>query len=216
MKKLEEKMKKVIQMCEKTKESQIKGESQLNLLSEAMDFMTNKFDEYERKRQEKDKVIDSMKSDMVNMNEKIEKLERIVDKQKQFSRHNCLLLQGITEDECKNTDELVLETLNEKMHINLTPSDLDRTHCIGQKKASSKKPGAAIIKFASYNTRKKIFLNTTLLKGTRVSITESLTAKRMGILKEERKKHQFRNMWTADGRVLYKDGNDNQVKLYYD
>ena len=47
MKKLEEQMKKVIQMCEKTKESQIKGESQLNLLSEAMDFMTNKFDEYE-------------------------------------------------------------------------------------------------------------------------------------------------------------------------
>ena len=77
MKKLEEEMKKVLQMCEKTKESQIKGESQLNSLSEAMDFMTNKFDEYERERQEKDKIIDSMKSDMVNMNKKIEKLQRI-------------------------------------------------------------------------------------------------------------------------------------------
>ena len=30
MKKLEEEMKKVLQMCEKTKDSQIKGESQLN------------------------------------------------------------------------------------------------------------------------------------------------------------------------------------------
>ena len=43
------------------------------------------------------------------------------------------------------------------MTINLTPSDLDRTHCIGQKKTSSKKPKAVIIKFVSYNTRKKTF-----------------------------------------------------------
>ena len=41
------------------------------------------------------------------------------------------------------------------MHIDLTPSDLDRTHRIGQKKASSKKPKAVIPKFVRCNTRKK-------------------------------------------------------------
>ena len=46
MKKLEEEMKKVLQLFEKTKDSQIKDESQLNSLSKAMDFMTNKFEEY--------------------------------------------------------------------------------------------------------------------------------------------------------------------------
>ena len=40
------------------------------------------------------------------------------------------------------------------MHIDLTPSDIDRTHRIGQRKASSKKSRAVIIKFVSYNTRK--------------------------------------------------------------
>ena len=79
-----------------------------------MDFMTNKFEEYKREREEKDKIIDTMKSDMVNMNEKIEKLERIVDRQEQYSRRNCLLLHGIAEGERENTDKLVLETLNEK------------------------------------------------------------------------------------------------------
>ena len=73
MKTLEEEMKKVLQMCQKTKDIQIKGKSQLNSLTEAMYFMTNKFEEYERERQEWDKIIDSMKSDMVNMNEKIGK-----------------------------------------------------------------------------------------------------------------------------------------------
>ena len=70
-------------MCEKTKDSQIKGASQLNLLSEVMDFMTNKFEGYERERQEKGKIRDSMKRYMVNMKEKIEKLERIVNRPKQ-------------------------------------------------------------------------------------------------------------------------------------
>ena len=124
--------------------------------------------------------------------------------------------ENITEHERQNTDELVLETLNEKIHINLTLSDLDRTHGIGQKKASSKKPRAVIIKFVSHNTRKKVFLNKKLLKGAQVSITESLTVRRVGILKETRGKNQFGNVWTAEGRILYKDGNDNKVKLYYD
>ena len=72
MKKLEEEMKKFLQVCEKTKDSQIKGESQLNSLSEAMDFMTNKFEEYERERQENDKIIiDSTKNDMVNITRRL-------------------------------------------------------------------------------------------------------------------------------------------------
>ena len=96
-----------------------------------MDFMTNEFEEYEPERQEKDKIIDSMKSDMVNMNEKIEKLDRTVDRQEQYSRRTCLLLHGIAEIERENTDDLVLETLNERMHVDLMPSDLDRTHRIG-------------------------------------------------------------------------------------
>ena len=29
-------------------------------------------------------------------------------------------------------------------------------------------------------------------------------------------KHQFRSMWTADGKILYKDENDNKVKICYD
>ena len=48
-----------------------------------------------------------MKSDMVNMYEKIVKMERIVDRQEQYSCRNCLLLQGIGEDERENTDDLI-------------------------------------------------------------------------------------------------------------
>ena len=101
------------------------------------------------------------------------------------------------------------------MHVDLTLSDLDRStlsdlgrsHGIGQKKASSNKPRAAIVKFVSCNLRKRVFLNKKRLEGTQVNTTESLTAKRVGFLKEAREKHQFRIVWTSDGKILYKDGN---------
>ena len=48
-------------------------------MSESIDFMSNKFDEHEQKRQEKDEITDSMI--WFSMNKKIEKLERIVERQ---------------------------------------------------------------------------------------------------------------------------------------
>ena len=36
----------------------------------------------------------------------------------------------------------------------------------------------------------------------------------MAILKDAKEKHQFRNVQTADGKILYEDRDDNKVKLY--
>ena len=101
MKNLEKEMKKVL----------------LKSLNKSVDFMSNKFDKYEREKQEKDKLIDSIKRDMISMNQKIDKLERTLDRQDHHLRHNCLLLHSIAESERENTDDLVLETLNKKMPV---------------------------------------------------------------------------------------------------
>ena len=85
-----------------------------------------KFDEYEPEQQEKHKLIRDMNIDTSIMNEKTEKLEEIVDKQKQHSRRNCLLLHGIAENECQNIGDLVLKRVNEKIIIELSGSDLDK------------------------------------------------------------------------------------------
>ena len=39
----------------------------------------------------------------------------------------------------------------------------------------------------------------------------------MSVLNEAREKYGFKNVWTYDGRILYKDNNDGQkIKIYYD
>ena len=63
---------------------------------------------------------------------------------------------------------------------------------------------------------KNSFLSKKLLKGTQVSITESLKAKWMRILKKAREKMSILPSMEAYGRILYKDGNENKVKLDYD
>ena len=55
------------------------------------------------------------------------------------------------------------------------------------------------------------------LKGKNISITENLTRYRTNVLNEAREKLVFKNVWTYDGRILFKDNNDGQkVKIYYD
>ena len=49
------------------------------------------------------------------------------------------------------------------------------------------------------------------LKGKSFLITESLTAKRVGLSKEVQGKYGVSNVWTTDGCILYKE---NRVFLY--
>ena len=50
-----------------------------------------------------------------------------------------------------------------------------------------------------------------------MSITESLTKKRVIELKKARKINDFRNLWSRDGKILFLDVSDrSSVKVFYD
>ena len=44
---------------------------------------------------------------------------------------------------------------------------------------------------------------------------ESLTATRAKRLKEAREIYDFKNVWTSDGKILFRDGSGN-ASLFYD
>ena len=137
------------------------------------------------------------------MNKKVENLETEIDKHEQYSRRNCLLVHGIVETDDEVTDDLVIETVSTKINIEISPADLDRTHRIGKKKPGQNEPRPIIVKLSRYNVRKKVFPTTTKSERIRVSITESLTPKRMEILKKARIENGFTNVWTSDGKTLH-------------
>ena len=73
---------------EETKMSQIKGEQKLIDLNETVNFICEKFDEYERDRVEKEKIISELQKNINHMSATIESLKGFLDRQEQGSRRS--------------------------------------------------------------------------------------------------------------------------------
>ena len=66
--------------------------------------MLDKFDEFEKERQEQKKVIEELRGEVYFLNEKLHGFTEQVDRQEQYSRRNCFLIDGITEENQENTE----------------------------------------------------------------------------------------------------------------
>ena len=122
-----------------------------------------------------------------------------------------MLLHGVEENKKENSDSLVTENIKKYTGIELSDFDIDRSHRLGKPKPN--KPRPIIVKFTGYNIRSKIFPSKKTFKDSNISLTESLTQKRVDILNEDRNKHGFKNVWSADGKILYV-GDGDKIKNY--
>ena len=210
---LEKEVKDIHKLALSNNDNQIKGEKQLADLSESIKFMSDKFYVFGKERQEQEKVFEELGGGVSSLNEKLNGFTEQGNRQN--SRQNCLLIYGITEGNQKNTDDLALEIFREKLDIELTQRDLDRTHRTGKNDKRSNRPRPVIVKFIRYNDRKKIFSKKKQLKNSGISITESLTKLRMSKLAKAREEFGFRNVWTVDGRICYIGEGSQSPKTYY-
>ena len=127
------------EMLANNQSSQIKGELQLNELSEAVEFITKKFDQYETERKEMEKIINDLQGKVSEMSNNLEVLKKSLDRQQQYSRRNCALIQGMSEQKDEDTDEHGLKIIREELGETVEKSDLDRTHRIGAFKEDKNK-----------------------------------------------------------------------------
>ena len=211
---LQEKVTEIFNLAQDTKNMQIEGDKKLEELKSSVEVMSDKFDEYEKEPKEKEKIINGLQNEVSFLKERIDLLEKKSDDSEQYSRRNCLLVHGVEEQEQENTDNFVLNVIKEHLDIELSVKDFDRSRRIGKSNFKSKRR-PIIVKFISYNDRRAIFNNKKRLKGTGISITESLTAERMRQLKSARDRFGFNNVWSIDGRIMYKDSITTKPKLFY-
>ena len=122
-------------------------------------------------------------------------------------------MHRIAETNDENTDDLVLKTINKRLDVDITENDIDRSHRMGRKK-DGQIPGPIIVKLTRYNTREKVFASKRKLKGTSISIMDSLTAKIMEQLNKAREECGFANVWTTDGRIPLRRPNETKVIHY--
>ena len=92
--------------------------------------------------------------------------------------------RGYGRKDRQNTTTSIDETIK--------PDDIDRLHRLGKPKSSKiAKPPPTIVNFVRCNTFNRIYRNKKKLKGTGISMTEILTAKRINMLEKE---HTFNNV----------------------
>ena len=154
---------------------------------------------------------------MTSLKEKFFQVGKTLDPQEQYSRRNCLLVHGMEENNNEDTDQEIINIVKNDLGEEITIHDIDRTHRLGKRKLDNNVPRPIIVKFTRYNVRNRIFKTKKKLKGKTVSITESLTKRRVVELKKAREMHGFKNVWSQDGKILFSNVNDkNKVKVFYD
>ena len=157
-------MRDILVSSKETAASQIKGEQQSSDLTNFVELICEKFDEHEKDRKAKDELIIKLPTQVTELTDKVINLSVQVDKQEQYSRQKCFLIYGVEENWNKDTDTLSTNVINEHLGLDIRPSDIDRTHRIGNKNKAHKKGPAIIIKVTRYNTRKKVLMNKKSLK----------------------------------------------------
>ena len=151
------------------------------------------------------KKVEELNETVYKINKRIEELES--DRQEQYFKRNCILIHGIAENKEGNTDQQAIDFINDNLGIKLNKIDMDRSHRIGRYDKVKNKARPIIVKFAPYSVRGRVFHEKRKSKGTGKSITESLTTKRIGHINDSREKYAFNNVWSYDGKILYKISN---------
>ena len=214
---LELKVNEIYELSSSTKDAQIKGAKQLEDVSESIKFINEKFEEYKGDWKQKEKEVAELKEDLTSLKEKFFQVDKMLDRQEQYSKRNCLLVHRVKEKNNEDTDQEITKIVKNDLGEEITIHDTDRTHRLGKRKLDNNVSRPIIVKFRSYNACNRIFKIKKKLKGKTVSITESLTKKRVVKLKKAREMYDFKNR-SQDDKISFSNVNDrnNKVKVFYD
>lgn len=152
-----------------------------------------------------DKLGDRLSARDAQVDSQFNTVNAKLDDLEQRSRLENLRIFGIPEKPGEKTDQLVLDVAN-KIGVTLAPNSIGRSHRVRPKKPGSKR--AIIVKFVSFADRQKMFSAKKLLKGTKMSIREDLTAVRQAILKRATELFTDCSVWSQNGVIVIKSGED--------
>ena len=152
-------------------------------------------------------VIEALKETINEKDAVINDLQVKLDDLEQYQRRQCLRVFGVEEGPDEDTDVKAIE-IARKIGVDLSIEDIDRSHRIGVR--NNDRPRPIIIKFVSYRKRSEVFHSKKNLKGSGVTIREDLTKMRHSLLKEAINKYGVRSVWTLDGVVIAKIGDQKR------
>ena len=84
-------------------------------MNDAIKFINEKFQEFKEDGRQKEREITELKSNINGLNLRLDKVNRALHRQEQYSRRNYLLVNGNDKENQENTDEVVINILKKEM-----------------------------------------------------------------------------------------------------
>ena len=160
------------------------------------------------------KAIENMDDIVRKLEENVWKNSRRIDDLEQYSRRNCLILHGCkipAQESYSEFESYVIHKLNSKIEISpaITTHDIDTCHVLPYRNKSSNNT-PIIIKFVRRSVRNAIYGMKKKLKAKknddeRLSITESLTRRRLQLLRSAKQTFGLGSAWTLNGNVMHRN-----------
>lgn len=159
---------------------------------------------------EKETVIKDLTREVNELKGEVVDLKNAVDELEQYGRRNALRIwsQTMTETPGEDTDRIVLDYARQT-GVELSPDSIGRSHRVGRHRTGKVRP--IIVKFTSYNIRKKVYDARRNCQD--VFVSEDLTKLRSSILfkaRLERKAGRFKHCWSTDGRINIRLNDDTK------
>ena len=105
---IENHIKELFTFNEEAKKSPIK-------VTESLEFMSAKFDDFENEIKEKDEKINQLEKTIENLAGKQKSLSSEIDDSEQYSQRNCLVLHGVNESNDGNTNKIIMKTFSAEL-----------------------------------------------------------------------------------------------------
>lgn len=151
---------------------------------------------------------DKHKQELTEQNDKKTKVEEKFNEYEQYSRANNIRITMIPGDN-KHEDSMVttnkvVDLLNTKLDLQLTPNLIDIAHRLGPYKPGQNR--RVIVKFVHRQIKHQVLFKRKMLKNTGISIFEDMTQLNGEILASARKKlpEKVDQAWFANGHIYIK------------
>ena len=146
---------------------------------------------------------------IIKLEVKVLQLEEKCNDNEQYSRRYNVRIHGVknpilaVSDAKEDCFKTVIEFCRNELDIEVKHEEIDRAHRVG--KSNSDGVRALIVKFKSYESKRKIMINKRKLKGRKLYVNEDLTWMNQQLLKRVRDAIAGKAyVFTADGYILVK------------
>lgn len=155
---------------------------------------------------------DLLRATVNKQNEVIQRLSRKLEVNEQYARRKSLRIYGLQDIEGKDLKQTVVEKVGQRIGVKFSVDDLEMCYRTGKNQERGKR--GIIVRFSTLRLKRNVYRNKSALKGTKLVVREDLTDGAMELVKESITRFGSKKVWTNEGSVFVKTGDNGVHKIY--